>query len=68
MSANRPTGGFGLVKQRLAGVAFLAVLAMLVALSIGFYNKVFTPVVMVTLEADRAGNQLTPPALSLIHI
>ena len=62
MSANRPTGGFGLVKQRLAGVAFLAVLAMLVALSIGFYNKVFTPVVMVTLQADRAGNQLTPPA------
>ncbi|HWG94654.1 MAG TPA: MCE family protein [Mycobacteriales bacterium] len=62
MSANRPTGGAALVRTRLAGVAFLAVLAGLIGLSIAFYNKVFTPVVEVVLEADRLGNQLTPPA------
>jgi phospholipid/cholesterol/gamma-HCH transport system substrate-binding protein len=62
MSANRPTGGSALVVQRLAGVAFMAVLLGLVVLSIAFYQKAFTPVVTVTLQADRAGNQLTPPA------
>jgi phospholipid/cholesterol/gamma-HCH transport system substrate-binding protein len=62
MSANRPTGGAALVRQRLSGVAFLVVLVGLIALSIAFYQKVFTPVAMVTLETDRIGNQLTPPA------
>jgi phospholipid/cholesterol/gamma-HCH transport system substrate-binding protein len=62
MSANRPTGGAALVKQRLAGIAFLVVLFGLVALSIAFYQKAFTPVVMVTLETDKIGNQLTPPS------
>ena len=62
MSANRPTAGGALVRQRLAGLAFLAVLAGLVALSIAIYNKAFQPVVEVRLEVDRAGNQLTPPA------
>jgi phospholipid/cholesterol/gamma-HCH transport system substrate-binding protein len=62
MSANRPTGGAALIKQRLSGLAFLAVLFGLIALSILFYQKAFTPVVEVTLETDKIGNQLTPPS------
>ena len=62
MSANRPTGGAALVRMRIAGVAFIVVLIMLIALTIAFYNKAFTPVVNVVLEADRAGNQLGTPA------
>ena len=62
MSADRPTGGRALVLQRAGGIAFLLVLAALVGLSIAFYQKAFTPVIEVTLEADRIGNQLTPPA------
>jgi phospholipid/cholesterol/gamma-HCH transport system substrate-binding protein len=62
MSANRPTAGSALALQRVGGVVFLLVLAGLIGLSIAFYQKVFTPVVEVTLEADRLGNQLTPPA------
>jgi phospholipid/cholesterol/gamma-HCH transport system substrate-binding protein len=62
MSANRPTAGRALALQRVGGVAFLLVLAGLIGLSIAFYNKAFTPVVEVTLEADRLGNQLTAPA------
>ena len=62
MSANRPSSGAALARQRLSGVAFLAVLAGLVALSIAFYNKAFQPVAEVTLKVDRIGSQLTPPA------
>jgi phospholipid/cholesterol/gamma-HCH transport system substrate-binding protein len=62
MSANRPTGGAALVKMRLAGVAFLLVIVLLVALTVALYQKAFTATVDVLLEADRAGNQLTPPA------
>ncbi|GAA2343196.1 MCE family protein [Saccharopolyspora halophila] len=40
------------------GVAFLAVVAMFLAGTIGAYNKVFTPHVPITLEADTAGNQM----------
>ncbi len=42
----------------LSGVAFITVMAMLVGLSIAIYRKVFTPVTMVTVKADRAGLQL----------
>lgn len=45
--------------QRLVGLVFLAVLAGLVGLAVGIYQKAFTPVVMVTLQADRVGSQLT---------
>lgn len=45
-----------------AGVAFLLVIAMLVALSIAMYTKAFTPVVLVSLQTDRVGNQLTTHA------
>lgn len=42
----------------LAGVVFLTVLALLVALSIAIYQKVFDGSTMVTIKADRAGLQL----------
>jgi virulence factor Mce-like protein len=38
------------------------VITLLVGLSVAFYQKAFTPVVRVTLMADRAGNQLSPQA------
>lgn len=41
-----------------AGVAYLTAIAVLVALSIAIYQKVFTPVTMVTVHAERAGLQL----------
>jgi virulence factor Mce-like protein len=62
MSAPTPTGGAALIKRRLAGVAFIVVLALLVTLTVLLYQKAFTPVVHVTLHADRIGNQLSPPA------
>jgi phospholipid/cholesterol/gamma-HCH transport system substrate-binding protein len=41
-----------------AGIAFMLAVAVLIAFSIAIYQKVFTPVTMVTLKADRAGLQL----------
>jgi phospholipid/cholesterol/gamma-HCH transport system substrate-binding protein len=41
-----------------AGVVYLVVAALLIGLSIAIYQKVFTPVTMVTVKADRAGLQL----------
>ena len=49
-------------RRRLSGIAFLLVIAALIGLTIAIYQKAFTPVVNVTLEADRAGNQLSAPA------
>ncbi|MDC5698243.1 MCE family protein [Intrasporangium calvum] len=40
------------------GVAFIVVVALLLALSIASYQKRFTPVVLVTLETNRLGSQL----------
>jgi virulence factor Mce-like protein len=47
------------VRRLAAGVAFLAVIALLVALSVGLYTKAFTKVVTVSLQTDRVGNQLS---------
>lgn len=41
------------------GVVFLAVLGSMIGLSVAMYQKVFTPVTMVTIKADRAGLQLS---------
>jgi phospholipid/cholesterol/gamma-HCH transport system substrate-binding protein len=46
------------LRYQLYGLAFLAIVGLLVALSIGFYRKAFTPVVTVNLEAGHVGNQL----------
>jgi virulence factor Mce-like protein len=40
------------------GVVFLTVVAVLVGLAVASFQKRFTPVVMVTLEASRLGSQL----------
>ncbi|HEX6921868.1 MAG TPA: MlaD family protein, partial [Actinomycetes bacterium] len=50
------------VALRVYGVVFLLVLAMLVGLTVAIYQKAFVDVVHVTLETDRVGNQLAPPA------
>ena len=54
--------GRALARQRLVGLAFLLIIAALVGLTVGLYNKAFTPVVLVRLQADRIGNQLTKGA------
>ena len=46
------------VRERAHGVAFLLVAALLVTLSLASFTKVFTDVVLVTLETDRIGSQL----------
>jgi virulence factor Mce-like protein len=46
------------VKRRLLGVVFIALVVGLVSLSIAIYNKAFTDTVEVTLKADHTGNQL----------
>jgi virulence factor Mce-like protein len=56
------SGTAAVVKKRLSGVLFLAVLVGLVAMSVLLYNKAFTPVVEVTLKASTAGNQLSAPS------
>ena len=48
--------------QRALGLLFMVVVAALVALTVGLYQKAFPPVTMIGLDADRAGNQLTPGA------
>ncbi|MXM63932.1 MCE family protein [Streptomyces sp. HUCO-GS316] len=50
------------LRLRLYGVVFLAVLALLLALSVAVYRQAFTPVVRITLEADSLGSQLDPRA------
>lgn len=62
MAAPRPAGLAALVRLRLSGVAFIVVIGLLIALTIALYQKAFTPVVRVTLQADRIGNQLSAPA------
>ena len=56
MAVARPAGVAALVRLRLSGVAFLVVIALLVALTVALYQKAFTPVVKVTLKTDRIGN------------
>jgi phospholipid/cholesterol/gamma-HCH transport system substrate-binding protein len=41
-----------------AGIGFMTAIAVLIAFSIAIYQKVFTPVTTVTVQADRAGLQL----------
>jgi len=54
-----PDGGvLSRVSNHSFGVAFLLTLALLVGLSVATFQKKFTSVVMVTLKAQRIGNQL----------
>ncbi len=52
----------GVLRLRLYGVVFIAVLALLLSLAVAVYQQAFTSVVRVTLEADSLGNQLDPRA------
>jgi phospholipid/cholesterol/gamma-HCH transport system substrate-binding protein len=45
-------------RRRVYGVGFIGLIVTLIALSIAFYNKTFTKVVLVTLKTDHTGNQL----------
>ncbi|MFN2519116.1 MAG: MCE family protein [Jatrophihabitantaceae bacterium] len=47
-----------IVRRRLLGLGFIALILALASLSVAFYNKAFTKVVMVTLKTDHTGNQL----------
>ncbi|CCH35178.1 MCE family protein [Actinosynnema sp. NPDC047251] len=47
-----------MLRQRLLGVVFLAVIALFLTLTVALYNDAFTKVVKVTLKTDRIGNQL----------
>ncbi|MFF3904573.1 MCE family protein [Streptomyces sp. NPDC001848] len=49
-------------RLRLYGVAFIAVLGLLLSLAVAVYQQAFTSVVRVTLQADSLGNQLEPRA------
>jgi virulence factor Mce-like protein len=46
------------LRRRLLGLLLIAVMVGGVALSIALYDKAFTPVVTVKLDADKIGNQL----------
>jgi virulence factor Mce-like protein len=48
----------GGVQRKLMGVAFLVVVALLLGLTVAIYNKAFTKIVPVTLQASSTGNQL----------
>ena len=49
-------------RTQLAGVAFLGVLVLLGYLAVAIYDKDFDTSELVTLQADRVGNQLAPTA------
>ena len=56
--SNGTTGVLSRFTNHAYGVAFLLTLVVLVGLSVTTFQKRFTPVVMVTLMAERIGNQL----------
>lgn len=62
MKARRGSAIGQQVLLRSYGLVFLVVIALLVGLTVAIYNKVFIDVVHVTLQTDRVGNQLAPPA------
>jgi virulence factor Mce-like protein len=62
MRARVPKNVGQTVLLRTYGVVFLVVIALLVGLTIAIYQKTFVDVVHVTLQANRVGNQLAPPA------
>ncbi len=51
-----------MLRLRLYGVVFIAVLALLLSLSVAVYQQVFTPAVRIKLEAGSLGNQFAPGA------
>jgi phospholipid/cholesterol/gamma-HCH transport system substrate-binding protein len=60
MSHATPAGVSEKVRFRIFGLAFLLVVALLLALAVAFYQKAFTPVVTIKFQSPRAGLQLLP--------
>jgi phospholipid/cholesterol/gamma-HCH transport system substrate-binding protein len=48
------------VRYRLLGISMIIVIVLLLALTVAFYNKAFTPVTEVSVKTERAGLQLLP--------
>jgi phospholipid/cholesterol/gamma-HCH transport system substrate-binding protein len=48
------------VRYELAGLVYIALLALFVVLTVALYNKAFTPVVLASVDTDKAGLQLLP--------
>ena len=63
----RPSAAWFKARRRLAGVAFLLVMAMLAWLSVALYQKKFTPVARVTLYSDSVGNEMHPGAQVMVR-
>ncbi|GAA4908537.1 phospholipid/cholesterol/gamma-HCH transport system substrate-binding protein [Stackebrandtia albiflava] len=55
------------MRERIAGLGFLVVLAALLGLCVAAYAKVFTPVVGITVHADTAGLQMSKGADVKLH-
>jgi phospholipid/cholesterol/gamma-HCH transport system substrate-binding protein len=62
-----PSPAWFKLRRRLAGVVFLAVLALLGWLSVALYNKQFTPVTQVTLYTDSVGNEMHQGAMVMVR-
>jgi phospholipid/cholesterol/gamma-HCH transport system substrate-binding protein len=62
-----PSPAWFKLRRRLAGVVFLAVLALLAWLSVALYNKQFTPVTVVTLSTDSVGNEMHLGAMVMVR-
>jgi phospholipid/cholesterol/gamma-HCH transport system substrate-binding protein len=54
-------------RRRLAGVAFLVAMALLIWLSVAVYQKKFTPAAMVTLYTSSVGNEMHPGAQVMVR-
>ena len=52
------SSGWLKARQRLIGLVFICVLALLVSLSVAIFNKAFSSAAMVTLNTDAVGNQM----------
>jgi phospholipid/cholesterol/gamma-HCH transport system substrate-binding protein len=53
-------GALSTVRRRLLGLAFLLSVVLFIGLTVGIYQKAFTPTVDVELQAGSTGNQLAP--------
>ena len=53
-----PSSAWFKTRRRLAGVVFLAFLALLAGLAVAAFNKQFAPATMVTLYTDSTGNEM----------
>jgi phospholipid/cholesterol/gamma-HCH transport system substrate-binding protein len=63
----RSSQGVVKARRRLAGVAFLVAMALLVWLSVALYQKKFTPVALVTLYTSSVGNEMHPGAQVMVR-